>query len=374
MTSISSQPFRFAVVGCGGPGKHHATGATYLTDDYTLCAGCDLNQAALKDFGEHFPQARLYTDLEAMLREETPEVVAIATGAVPRGKLIRALAQSGCVKGIFAEKPITVGYGEAKAAVEVCRQNGVALVVNHQRRMLPIFVKFRALLDAGVIGEPEHIVASTPGDLLSDATHLVDCIRHLLHDRPAQWVFGQIYRDMAEFRKRAEKGQMPEKADGTRFGHLVESGATALIEFEGQVRASLQTGSFWQPVRHGYTHVEVHGTKGVLKRVGDQGYEASITKAALYLLNDDAPGWQPIHLENAMGYPEVRGLGRPECYGPFAKTIREGAPHPLSGDNALQTHELVMAIYESARLRQKVPLPLTQDAFPLDLMAESGQL
>lgn len=374
MTTSLIKPFRFAVVGCGSPGKSHARGATYLTEDYELCAGCDLNEDALKDFGESFPEARLYTDLNEMLQQESPEVVAIATGAVPRGKLIEILANSGCVKGIYAEKPITVGYGEAKAAVAACQKNGVALVVNHQRRMLPTFLKFRELLDAGAVGDIEYIVGSTPGDILSDVTHLIDCIRHLLHDRPAKWVFGQIYRDLEEFSERARKGTMPEKAEGTRFGHLVESGGTALIEFEGEVRASLQTGSFWEGKRHGYTHIEVHGTKGVLKRVGDRFNKGAATEPALYLLNDEKPGWQPIYVENSMGITEVKGLGRPECYGPFAKMLREGAPHPLAGDNALQTHELVMAIYESARLHQKVRLPLTQDAFPLDLMVESNQL
>ncbi|MGF1483344.1 MAG: Gfo/Idh/MocA family protein [Opitutales bacterium] len=368
MTTTLSKPFRYAVLGCGAPGKNHAQGATYLKDEYTLCAGCDLDEAALQAFGQSFPEAKLYTDLDQMLAAEQPEVVAIATGAVPRGMLIEKLARVESVKGIYAEKPFTVNYGEAKSAIKACQENDVALVVNHQRRMLPTFLKFRELIEAGVIGEPEYIVASTPGDILSDATHLLDTIRHLLGDRPAKWVFGQVYRDLDEFRKRAAEGHAAHKAEGTRFGHNVETGGMALVEFDGEVRATLQTGSFWDGKRHGYNHIEVHGTRGVLKRLGDKGYERGLTEPALYLLNDQAAGWQPIEVEASMGIAAVRGLGRPECYGPFAKMIREGAPHPLSGENALKTHELVMAFYESARLRRKVYLPLEQDAFPLDLM------
>ena len=58
----------------------------------------------------------------------------------------------------------------------------------------------------------------------------------------------------------------------------------------------------------------------------------------------------------------------------FAQMILTGAGHPLSGESALKDQELVMAIYESARLRERLMLPLAEERFPLELMIESGQL
>jgi predicted dehydrogenase len=61
-------------------------------------------------------------------------------------------------------------------------------------------------------------------------------------------------------------------------------------------------------------------------------------------------------------------------YEQFARMILEGADHPLSGASALKDLELVMAIYEAARLRDKIELPLQQEQFPLQVMIDEGQL
>ena len=63
-----------------------------------------------------------------------------------------------------------------------------------------------------------------------------------------------------------------------------------------------------------------------------------------------------------------------DSYVRFAEMIRDGADHPLSGDSALKDLEVIMAIFESARLHRKLELPLQQDRFPLDTMIEDGVL
>ena len=63
-----------------------------------------------------------------------------------------------------------------------------------------------------------------------------------------------------------------------------------------------------------------------------------------------------------------------ESYRSFAKTIRQGAPHPLCGESALRGLEVLMALYESARTNARIELPLRQEALPLELMIEEGRL
>jgi hypothetical protein len=50
--------------------------------------------------------------------------------------------------------------------------------------------------------------------------------------------------------------------------------------------------------------------------------------------------------------------------------VREGVEieHPLSAEKALKGFEVVMAVYESARLHKRIRLPLEQEKFPLELM------
>ena len=58
----------------------------------------------------------------------------------------------------------------------------------------------------------------------------------------------------------------------------------------------------------------------------------------------------------------------------MARSVHEGTPHPMSGDSALAGSEVLMAVYESARLNQRIELPLQQDEYPLKLMIEEGRL
>ena len=53
-------------------------------------------------------------------------------------------------------------------------------------------------------------------------------------------------------------------------------------------------------------------------------------------------------------------------------SVRTGASHPLAGEVALRGFEVVMAIYESARTRCMIRMPLQQDQFPLAVMIEES--
>jgi len=52
--------------------------------------------------------------------------------------------------------------------------------------------------------------------------------------------------------------------------------------------------------------------------------------------------------------------------------VREGVPHPMSGQAALRGLQVLMGIYESARTRRPVRFPIRQKVFPLELMMQSG--
>ena len=109
---------------------------------------------------------------------------------------------------------------------------------------------------------------------------------------------------------------------------------------------------------------EVFGTKGRLWRAGDSA------DPPLLIQDESASGWRPA--------PGVQTGGQfdpmTESYRLLARTIRKGAPHPLSGGSALKGQEVLMAIHESARTNARIELPLQQGEFPLQLMIDAGQL
>jgi len=350
-----------AVVGLRGIAQGHARGFAALTDDFDLVAGCDLDKARGDEFAAKFPGTMLFTDYALMLSEVRPEVVVVATNNVSHAALAIQAAESG-VKGIFLEKPMAVNLGEARAVIGAVKLRKCALVVNHQRRTLPAFVTMRRLLDEGAIGKPELLRGACAGDILSDGTHTVDILRHLAGDAEVKSVVGQVVRDKPD--PAQPKGMGYDASGGWRYGHPIESGAMAVIQFATGLRAELFTGSL-QPGRN-YQDIEAIGDAGRLWRAGDQA------KPPLLIQDRSGGGWRPVEVPALTD--SVQTSSTLENYRQFARMIREGGPHPLSGDSAFKDHEVVMAIYESARLHARVDFPVKQDRYPLEMMLESGTI
>ena len=112
--------------------------------------------------------------------------------------------------------------------------------------------------------------------------------------------------------------------------------------------------------------MELFGTKGRLWHPGDSSDPP-------LLVQDEEGGWRPVPLDRDAG-SDSRANVIPQSYRAFAQTVRNGIYHPLCAENALRGFEVAMAIYESARLQTRIDFPLTQTRFPLDIMAEAGEV
>jgi hypothetical protein len=125
-----------------------------------------------------------------------------------------------------------------------------------------------------------------------------------------------------------------------------------LICFEGGARG-IYEGDLPPP---GVPTATLYGTAGQI-RTGEGG--------VVLLQNDKASGWQEIK-------------PRPEETNQFQELIdwMEGkiAEHRSSGRQARYTMEIMMAIYESLRIKNVVKMPLETRELPLDLMVEDGTL
>ena len=316
-----------------------------------------------------------------MLSDEKPEVVAICTPNTTHASQTIAAAKAG-VRGVYCEKPMATCMRDAREMVEACRQAGVVLVVNHIRRVLPDLVEARSLIESGAIGEVKLIRADNAGDILSDGSHSIDSVLHFVGDRPAEWVLGQIHRWKPGLVPPIPQSGQGRPFGGFRYGHAVEAGGTAIIQIKDGPRVELACGDMHVAGR-AYQDYEIHGTLGTIWRTGDTA------KPNLFISDAAGGSWQ-AGMEGGWNYKPVqtaggKGMWRPvatpdqhalvfaEGYQLFAKSIREGCPNPMNGDNAIRGFEIVMAVYESARLNRKLYLPIAQDKFPLDLMIEAGR-
>lgn len=373
-------PLRALLVGCGRMGRSQ-TGILKEHRDFELVGVCDVFEESARRAGHEFG-VPFHTDLAQALSVSDAETVSVCTDNASHAAVTVAAARMG-VRGVYCEKPMATNMRDAREMVDVCRETGTVLVINHQRRVGDDLRLARQSIEDGVLGEISLLRGNCAGDVLSDGTHLVDSLLWLCGDPDPVWVMGQVHREIDDaMRERAraqsEKSGRPVEP-GTRYGHPVENGAMGVVSLSNGIRMELFCGDLRED-KTAYQEYVVTGTKGRLWRTGDQMSPNLFLQTAepgdrdggllewsrTAVPAQDGPGqWCALEVVNTGGRSTME-----RAYSMFAESVRTGEPHPMAGEVALHGFEIVMAIYESARAQRLVHMPLEQDRFPLEVMIE----
>jgi UDP-N-acetyl-2-amino-2-deoxyglucuronate dehydrogenase len=302
----------------------------------------------------------VYPDFSSMLRKVQPVIVALAVPTAIHASLAIEAAQAG-VKGIVGEKPMASNLAEARQMIDSATEHDTTLIVNHQRRLGPDMQEMRRLSESGVIGEVEAIRASCPGDVLTDGTHAIDSLRFLVGDRSVDWLLGQVHHaDIPANATSLGKGVVELHGQRYRHGVPVESGAVATWKFADGPRAELFVGDCRLP--GGFQAYEILGSAGRIRRTGDLTGGPN-----LFVETTDTGGaWKPVDI----GEPPNLFA---RSYEQLVTVIRDGGEHPLGAEMGFCVLEIIMGIFESARLSRRMTLPLSQDRNPMQLMVDEGR-
>lgn len=326
--------YRVAILGCGNIASAHAS-AYQHRDGVSLVAGAEVDPERGRAFAQRFGIPRLYADYRELLETERPEIVSICTWPPLHAEMTIASAEAGAL-AVLCEKPMAVSLGECRAMLRACEKAGTKLVIGHNHRWDPNAHKAKELVAQGVLGELWALYGYCGDrDLLSNGTHVVDQIRFLMDDAPIATVIAQIDRPTP-------------KQD---FGHEVEHGAILHLYFENGVRALVEQGTM-APKPYAFHLI---GTEGIISLNAYPGKAIQVLTKSGELSVTLPPG-NPKRAE-------VDALFR---------WLEEGIPHPARGESALQTHEVLMAAYESSRLHRAISLPFEGEEYPLTRMIREG--
>jgi predicted dehydrogenase len=243
---------------------------------------------------------------------------------------------------ILCEKPMDIHWEGALRMDAACRQHGVRLAINHQRRFNLPLARARELLDAGAIG-PLRRIEGAWNDLADSGSHVLDLMFFFNHDAPAEWVLGQI--DVRTLR--------------IVFGALHASHGITEFRFRNGVRA----------IYHfGHQHAEL----GCLLRLsGDDGLiEILFETPWLRVRRFGRKDWEVIDTgENIHDDKAIyRGIAD------ILTCLETGGVPQLASDQALRATEIIFATHESSRRRARVDLPLPPGPCALLAMLASGEL
>lgn len=244
--SSKSGTYRAAIFGLGAISRAHLGG--YRTPENAtrvqVIAGADISEEARGRFTADSGIERTYAHYGEVQERERPDVVSTCTWPPFHPEMVEAAAAAG-VRGIVCEKPMAVDLAGCDRMLAAAERAGTLLVVGHQRRLQPKFARARALIEEGAIGAPELLCGIAAGDLLTDGTHTVDALRFFAGDAPVEWVMGTVDLRPREVRQEhvGRSGFAAQERPFTvRYGHPIESGAVAMLQFADGRRATLELG------------------------------------------------------------------------------------------------------------------------------------
>jgi len=333
-----------------GMANQHATAYHALPDgEADMVACCDLYRDRAEAFAQRngiAPQA-VYTDYHEMLAKEKLDILSVATWPDVHAEIVINTARTRPM-GIFCEKPMAYTWRDCKRMVEACKQNGVKLAFDHQRRYGKPFRLARKLIDDGAIGKLLRVEFGA-GDLYEYGSHNFDLSGYLAGSIHAKWVLGQV--DYSQWK--------------VVFDTHNENTALAYWEYDNGVQGFAATGRVAEFVG---CHNRAIGTDGMIEMgPRDPAAEGRHLRYRVFGQGD----WQYVDTDGE------------SCHGPgyieraiadFLACTKAGTDSEVSGDSALAGTEIIYAIWHSARTHGIVELPLHADDNGLVAMVHNGDV
>jgi len=347
--------YRVGIIGCGriagmleddplrGKPCTHA-GAFDQVHETKIIAVSDINKNRVNKFGKRWNVQNLYTNYHEMLNKEEIDILSIAAWTRFHHEMVVSAAKSG-VQGIFCEKPMALSIEQAEEMLHVCNENDVKIVINHERRWDPYYLKAKKIIEKGKIGELKTIIGNVldrphktkkvelygGGTMFHDGTHLTDLLRFFAGD--PEWVSGY-----------------EERSFGVEY---IEHTVFGLIRFLKGTKAFIEGGG----CRNYFNfELDLQGTEGRII-IGNGTKELYITQKSKKF--SDFNELERVELsepdQNANSF--IGGVKD------LIRCIETGCKSNSSGEDGKKALEIIFALYQSAKNDGKrISIPLSENA------------
>jgi len=293
---------------------------------------------------------KVHASYTHLLDDPTIEVLDIAVPPQGQLELIKAACARKTVKGILAQKPLGLNYGEALEAVRVCEKAGIILAVNQNMRYDQSVRAGKTLLENGTIGEPVFATIDMRGvphlmpwqeelgwvTLRIMSIHHLDCLRY--------W-FGNPERIYCSTRSDPR----------TQFPHT-DGICTSILEYSNGLRCVVIDDIWTGPVKEGSPgdiriSWRIEGLNGLA--LGDIGWckDPYTSPSTLrYASKGDFTFHEPVW--KSSWFPDAFA----GTMGQLLIALETGREPAISGRDNLNTMALVDAAYLSAEQHRAVTL------------------
>ncbi|MFH0960920.1 MAG: Gfo/Idh/MocA family oxidoreductase [Pseudomonadota bacterium] len=199
---------KIGLVGLGYMGKIHLKNSLRLKSIAPVAA-CDVTAKGCS-FARSIGVKEVYHDYRELLKNPEIDGIVISLPTHLHAECSELAAEAG--KNILLEKPLARNSAEGEKIVQVCRKNGVKLMMGYHFRFSPQFLQLKHMLAKGTLGQAQvaHATMVGPGPFfhraegyaprpvpswwfdkeLTGGGALIDLGSHMID--LVQWYFGRI--------------------------------------------------------------------------------------------------------------------------------------------------------------------------------------
>lgn len=344
---MDKQEVGFGIVGAGMIAPIHIEAIEATRHARFVAIADPIEERAAKLGAEH--NARWYSDHRRMLQDREIDVVCVCTPSGMRGQVAVDAARAG--KHVLVEKPLETTLQKADAVIKACDDAGVMLAAVMQCRFLKGNADLKSDIIANRLGKlvlgdaqvkwhrPQSYYDSSSwrgtwkldggGALMNQGIHYVDLL---------QWFMGPVEivtAHTATLTRRIE----------------VEDTAVAILKFANGALGTIAACTSTYP-----------GTPARMEVRGERGTVIVESGQTIMRCIEGEPDSAASTAETVGGASDPSAIGMSGHQMQIAdvvSAIRNGHPPMIDGREARKALEIILAIYESARIGGPVSLPLT---------------
>ncbi|MFB3897052.1 MAG: Gfo/Idh/MocA family protein [bacterium] len=347
------QEVGYGIIGCGVIAPFHLAGIAKATGA-KLVAVCDIIPEKAEKFARDNNIPAWYTDYKELLKRPDIDIVSICTPSGLHGEIAITAAKAG--KHILCEKPMDITLEVADRMINAAIQANVKLGICFQRRTYDSSLQIRQAITSGVLGKLVLINAELKyyrsqgyynsagwrgtweldggGCLMNQGIHGIDLL---------QYFVGPIASVYA-------------KADHLVRKIQVEDTAVILLTYTNGAYGVIRAATSVYPGQD--TEIDIHGDKGTIIQV-EMGIDRFVVQGPDGQSKDLIPVTERENSSSiAISSMGMSPFGHERIVQNMIDAVLENKPLYCSGIEGRKALEIILAIYQSARKKKEISLPL----------------
>ena len=362
-----------AVVGCGGiANQKHFPALTNQADKCEITAFCDIIEERARKAAEKYGAegAKVYTDYQELLKDESIDVVHVCTPNVAHCPITVAAFEAG--KHVMCEKPMAATTEDAQKMMDAWKKSGKKFTIGYQNRFRTDAQALKRICEEGKLGDiyfaKAHAVRrrAVPtwgvfpdkskqggGPLIDIGTHALDITLWCMDNYSPKTVTGSVFEKL---------GHLPEAAEGNMFGpwdtktYEVEDSAFGYVKMENGATIFLESAWALNVKDSREAATTLCGTKAGAEMVGGmsgKAYDLVINETTGGILTEEH-----ISDTGAIAFFEGKGGGSPadkECK-QWLEAIIEDKEPLVKPEQAFVVTQILDTIYKAAAEGHEIAL------------------